>query len=279
MCFWGSWRRSPVADSSNCKSSAKTVTDLAQATFAHTQIFKESPLTFSLVTELARHQELSPLLQDIRIPAKNFDRYGALFRPLFGPAPSIRLARHHVIGEFRRNVDRGCLYALCWGFPRGRRPGGVRLAAADPKQLAFFGVMIRAMRKYGLTARRYDTINSLRGTANGVTTKFMYFGEVKTKAGQPALIFDSRVHNYIQFHRPVEFSALLSTMPKYRSTPTGKEYLVFLEAVSEIAATANWRPDAVEMFMFLNSPNKRAPAHQARSAAGLSPYNTRWASI
>lgn len=258
----------------NCKSPARTATDLAQATFARTEIFKEPPLTFSLVTELARYQELRPLLQDIRIPAKNFDRYGTLFSPVFGSAPSIRLARHHVIRKFRRNVDLGCLYALCWGFPRGRRPGGVKLAAADPKQLAFFGAMIRAMRKYGLTARRYDTINSLRGTANGVTTKFMYFGEVKTKAGEPALIFDSRVHNYIQTHKPVEFNALLSTMPKHRSIPTGSEYLVFLEAVSVIAAAANWRPDAVEMFMFLHSPNKRAPTHQAPNAAGESAIST-----
>lgn len=231
-------------------------------------------MTFSLVTELGRHQQPRPLLQGIRIPAKNFDRYGTLFSPLFGSARSIWLARHHVIRKFRRNADLGCLYALCWGFPRGRRPGGAKLAVADPRQLAFFGAMIRAMRKYGLTARRYDTINSLRGTANGVTTKFMYFGEVKTKSGDPALIFDSRVHNYIQFHKPVEFNALLRTMPKYRSSPTGSEYLVYLEAVSAIAAAANWRPDAVEMFMFQHSPNRRASAHQAPYAAGKQAIST-----
>lgn len=224
-------------------------------------------MTFSLVNELAKHQELRPLLQDVRIPAKNFVRYGTLFSPLFGTAPSIRLARHHVIRKFRRNADLGCLYALCWGFPRGRRPGGVKLAAADPIEIPFFGAMIRAIRKYGLTARRYDTINSRRGTSNGVTTKFLYFGEVKSKAGHPALIFDSRVHNYIQSYRPLEFSKLLSTMPKHRSSPTGAEYLVFLEAVSTIAAAAKWRPDAVEMFMFLNSPGKRTASHQAPISA------------
>ena len=231
---------------------------------------------FSLVNELARHPELRPLLQDVPIPAKNFVRYGTLFNPLFGTALSIRLARHHVIRKFRRDADLGCLYALCWGFPRGRRPGGAKLAAADPKQIPFYGAMICALRKFGLTARRYDTINSRRGTANGVTTKFLYFGEVKSKAGHSALIFDSRVHNYIQFYRPVEFNALLSTMPKYRSAPTGAEYLVFLESVAAIAAAANWRPDAVEMFMFLNSPGKRTAAHQApisgsRTGASINP--------
>jgi hypothetical protein len=154
------------------------------------------------------------------------------------------------------------MFALCWGFPRGRRPGGAKLAAADPKQLSFLSAMIVGMRRFGLTARRYDSINSLRGTANGVTTKLMYFGEVKTQAGHPALIFDSRVHNYIQFYRPVEFNKLLSTMTKHRAAPTGKEYLVFLEEVAMIAAAANWQPDAVEMFMFLHSPGKRAASHQ-----------------
>lgn len=144
---------------------------------------------------------------------------------------------------------------VCTRFAGDFRAGVGQVAsnlrqAADPTRISFFGAMIRAMRKYGLTARRYDTINSLPGTANGVTTKFMHFGEVITKAGHPALIFDSRVHNYIQFHRPVEFNALLSRMPKYRSAPTGTEYLVFLEAVSVIAAGANWRPDAVEMLCF-----------------------------
>jgi hypothetical protein len=221
-------------------------------------------LTFSLVAELAKHQELRPLFQEVEIPARNFARYGTLFNPLFGSVASIRLARHQVIRKFRRDANIGCLYALCWGFPRGLRPGGARLAAADPEQIQFFGAMIRAMRKHGLTARRYDTINSLRGTSNGVTTKFMYFGELKTKAGHPALIFDSRVHNYIQFHRPIEFYALLKTMPSYRSVPTGSEYLAFLEAVTVIAAAANWRADAVEMFMFLNSPEKRPPSHRER---------------
>ena len=220
-------------------------------------------MTFSLINELARHQQLLPLLQDVRIPAKNFARYGTLFSPLFGPELSIRLARHHVIRKFRRNVDLGCLYALCWGFPHGRRPGGVKLAAADSNLIPFFSAMIRGMRKYGLTARRYDTINSLRGTSNGVTTKFMYFGEVKTKAGHTALIFDSRVHHYIQSYQPVEFNALLSTMPKHRLVPTGQEYLFYLEAVSAVAAAANWRPDSVEMYMFINSPGKRVPSHQS----------------
>lgn len=224
-------------------------------------------MTFSLVNELAKHPELRPLLQDVRIPAKNFVRYGTLFSPLFGKAPSIRLARHHVIRKFRRDVALGCLYALCWGFPRGSRPGGVKLAAADPLEISFFAAMIRGIRKYGLTARRYDYINSRRGTSNGVTTKFLYFGEVKSKTGHPALIFDSRVHNYIQSYRPLEFGTLLSTMPKHRSSPTGAEYLVYLEAVSKIAADANWRPDAVEMFMFLNSPGKRKASHQAPISA------------
>lgn len=219
-------------------------------------------MTFSLVAELAQHQEPRPLLQEVQIPAKNFARYGTLFNQLFGSAASIRLARHQVIRKFRRDANLGCLYALCWGFPRGRRPGGARLAAADPSQIEFFSAMIRAMRKHGLTARRYDTINSLRGTSNGVTTKFMYFGELKTKAGHPALIFDSRVHGYIQLYKPIEFDELLKTMPKHRPVPTGSEYLIFLEAVSEIAAAANWRPDAVELFMFINSPGRRSPSHR-----------------
>jgi len=129
--------------------------------------------------------------------------------------------------------------------------------------------MIRAMRKHGITARRYDTMNSIRGISNGVTTKFMYFGELSTKAGHPALIFDSRVHKYIQQHRPVEFEQLLATMPKYRSAPTGCEYLAYLKATSTIAADAKWRPDAVEMFMFLNSPGRRAPSHLVPKPASI----------
>jgi len=236
----------------------------------HRTSLRNCHLTFSLVAELAQNQEPRPLFQFVQIPAKNFAQYGTLFNPVFGSAVSIRLARHHVIRKFRRDANIGCLYALCWGFPRGRRPGGVGLDAADPKQIQFFSAMIRAMRKHGLTARRYDTINSLRGISNGVTTKLMYFGELETKAGHPALIFDSRVHNYIQRHKPIEFNALLKTMPIYRPVPTGSEYLVYLKTVSEIAAAVQWQPDAVEMFMFINSPGKKSPSHMA-PIAGVKP--------
>lgn len=114
----------------------------------------------------------------------------------------------------------------------------------------------------GLTADGYKLINSQEHVKNGVTTKILYFAGLHSEAGHQALIYDSRVRDYLLRRDPVEYRRLTATLSASRLAPTPDQYMLYLAITSNVAGQAGLSDAAsVEMFMFSNPPGRQAPTH------------------
>lgn len=188
-------------------------------------------------------------------------KYGHTFQAVFEEDPNPLVRRDDVFKAFSRSDRIGCLTALAWGFPRGNRPGG-RTLRPDIDATDYFVERLRELRHGHLTADAYDALNCVPGVKNGVTTKLLYFAQIKAADGVPALIYDSRVRDHLLFHNWDEYQGLTDSLRRHQPVPTAQQYLRYLTITSQVAEAAGWRdPAAVEMFMFSNVPTRRAPRH------------------
>jgi len=215
----------------------------------------------SIIEHLRGLQEPNPLEQGIRIPARNFERYGGRFDVVFGDAPERYVTRADVFAAFRQGMGIGSLTAIAWGFPRGGRPGGRPLTPALDA-IPHFEVTLAAIRQGALDAQGFDTMNALEYVKNGVTTKILYFAGARTATGAEALIYDSRVLTHLLAKDWDEYRPLVQTLRRHVLEPTAEQYLQFLETTGMVARESGWKPAAIEMFMFGDAPGRRPPRHQ-----------------
>ena len=201
--------------------------------------------------------------QGINLKRKNFLRYDGVFDFLFSESAVNYVTRFDVKNYFLEDIRKGLLSALAWGFPRGGLPGGRSLQPVL-ENIAFYENCIKKLKTGGLTPSGYDEINSLLGVKNGITTKFMYFSGVMV--GQsPALIFDSRVRNFLLSINPPEFSTVVDALSKYSLYPGAECYMEFCKLSDQFARSVIVNSEFVEYCMFKYSPGRMAPSHFMRT--------------
>lgn len=216
----------------------------------------------SIVEHLRHLSQPQPLLQGIRVPARNFiPRYGARFDTVFGGHPERHLTRGDVFEAFTQDDQTGCLTSIAWGFPRGARPGGRSLAPALDA-IPHFLMTLQSIRQNGLDVRLYDSINAIPAVKNGTTTKILYFAGTRTKWGAHTLIYDSRVKRHLQARGWEEYMPLARTLRRWSAVPTAEQYLQYVEITRNVACELGWDAAAVEMYMFGDAPGKRPPLHR-----------------
>ncbi|AOL24500.1 hypothetical protein Ga0102493_11359 [Erythrobacter litoralis] len=212
------------------------------------------------VIEVIRSDD--PGAQPILIKAKNLGKpkFEGQFDFLFEDREDTqRLTRNDVQLEMAKNTRKGVLKAFAWGFPEGGRGNlGVNVLG----NLAGLSDCLDEMKETGLSERSWEAINGFHGIKFATTTKFLHFAKI-TSASGPCQIFDERVWNFLEKVQPDEFSATLEKLSRKRSYGIRyATYLTYLNDLNALADKLRVSGAAVEMYMFKNSPDKRAARHQ-----------------
>ena len=198
---------------------------------------------------------------EIELKKSNFLRYlkepttKICFDEIFGDKEKIKVDRKKILGFFKENIKAGIVLSTAWGFPKGVKPGGRRLEIFEEKNIDYFADKIKKIQENTLDEYSWNELNKTKGIKNGVTTKLLYFSGCLTSEYK-CLIYDSRVRNYLKTKEPQEFSKTLEKIGG-TSIPNFNTYYSFCKEADELAKKTSLRSDAIEYYLFKESPKKQ----------------------
>jgi hypothetical protein len=192
-----------------------------------------------------------------------------------------RLRRRHVFEAFKQNLSLGVVASIMWGYPKGRRPGGVgfKKVFAAAERIAKCVAELRACRPSA--AEICASFEKFGDLGPSTYTKIAYFAGIQTTEGI-CLIYDQMVMRSVA-DSPVPLWQVLrerlgsprKANGRFRTFCRGVHvhtYGEYLRVAGNLARARGSTPARIELELFLSAPRDRStPFAKSEAAQVLTP--------
>ncbi|SDW41387.1 hypothetical protein SAMN05444410_102243 [Hydrobacter penzbergensis] len=177
--------------------------------------------------------------------------FGQFYNETFNTDPTITISRGDVFNIASKDATSGIFSTILWGYPKGYTRGNNMdiLFPLFLEQVEYLSNLL-STKKHITTGEMEQVLKTCKGIGLSTLSKLLYFFNVKLES-HGCLIFDTRIIGVLNNNQFTEFNSLVNI----REHNKERFYPDYLKICAELSAKHGYKPDQLELFLFLFGNN------------------------